>query len=145
MTTTRIKFRLAGLLSGTANNMDEHHLMWLDSKKEDTHTYVQCFPLLSLTLALGRNHVDYLSLDVEGPEVEILRTIPFEDLTIDVLTIEYRICNKNQIQKEGSLAKLKQIREVMGITELYKEVSLLPKNVTDANGVDVVFGRKDLF
>jgi hypothetical protein len=38
----------------------------------------QCFPLYSLLLALGNPKVDYLSLDVEGAEINILRTIPWE-------------------------------------------------------------------
>ena len=38
----------------------------------------QCFPLYSLLLALGNPKVDYLSLDVEGTELDILRTIPWK-------------------------------------------------------------------
>jgi len=35
---------------------------------------VQCFPLNSIMAALDVTHVDYLSLDVEGPELEIPRS-----------------------------------------------------------------------
>jgi hypothetical protein len=45
---------------------------------------VQCFPLYSYLLALNRTTVDYLSLDVEGSELEILKTVPFEKLDIRV-------------------------------------------------------------
>jgi hypothetical protein len=38
----------------------------------------QCFPLYSLLLALGNPTVDYLSLDVEGTELGILKTIPWD-------------------------------------------------------------------
>ena len=41
----------------------------------------QCFPLYSLLLALGNPTVDYLSLDVEGTELGILRTIPWDKVT----------------------------------------------------------------
>ena len=45
---------------------------------------VQCFPLYSYLLALNRTKVDYFSLDVEGSELDVLRTIPFEKLDIRV-------------------------------------------------------------
>jgi len=48
------------------------------------HVDVQCFPLYSYLLALNRTKVDYFSLDVEGSELDVLRTIPFEKLDIRV-------------------------------------------------------------
>jgi len=51
---------------------------------------IQCFPLFSLLSALNQSHVDYLSLDVEGVEVDILSTIPLEFLSrIRSLSVEY--------------------------------------------------------
>lgn len=44
----------------------------------------QCFPLYSMLLAMERTHVDYFSLDVEGYEPYILKTIPFDKLNITV-------------------------------------------------------------
>lgn len=38
--------------------------------------------------AHGITHVDFLSLDTEGSELEILKTIDFSAITIDVMTIE---------------------------------------------------------
>ncbi|KAK2141568.1 hypothetical protein LSH36_1077g00037 [Paralvinella palmiformis] len=35
------------------------------------------------------NHVDNFSLDIEGAEIEVLYTIPFDFITIDVFRIEY--------------------------------------------------------
>ena len=54
-----------------------------------THNAVPCFPLESMLLALNTTHVDYWSLDVEGYELDILRTIPFDRLDINVLSVEY--------------------------------------------------------
>ena len=51
-------------------------------------TRVQCFPLYSILLALNRTTVDYLSLDVEGAELAVLKTIPFDKVNIRVLTVE---------------------------------------------------------
>lgn len=50
---------------------------------------VQCFPLFSLLLALNQTRVDYFSLDVEGLELEVLQTIPWELVDIHVMTVEF--------------------------------------------------------
>jgi FkbM family methyltransferase len=62
-------------------------------KKMDTikPIKVQCFPLYSILAALGVSHVDYFSLDIEGAEVEVLKTIPFSDLTFDTISVEKRL------------------------------------------------------
>jgi len=46
--------------------------------------FVECFPLFSLLTALNVTEVDYLSLDVQGPELKILKTIPYEKVNIKV-------------------------------------------------------------
>ena len=46
---------------------------------------VQCFPLYSLLKAIGQLEVDYFSLDIEGAELEILKTIPWDKLKIKVM------------------------------------------------------------
>ena len=48
----------------------------------------QCVPVYSLLLALNRTTVDYFSLDVEGSELQVLKTIPFDKVDIKVLTVE---------------------------------------------------------
>ena len=46
---------------------------------------VRCFPLPTLLAALGVNHVDFLSLDVEGLDLKVLRTFPpYSTLSVDV-------------------------------------------------------------
>ena len=45
---------------------------------------VYCFPLYSMLLALNRTHIDYFSLDVEGSELAVLKTIPFDKVNIMV-------------------------------------------------------------
>jgi hypothetical protein len=40
-------------------------------------------------LALNRTKIDFFSLDVEGQELNVLRTIPFDKLDISVLAVEY--------------------------------------------------------
>jgi len=55
------------------------------AKKTET---VQCFPLYSLLLALGNPRVDFLSLDVDGDELDVLRTIPFDMVDIEMFLIK---------------------------------------------------------
>ena len=61
-----------------------------NSKKERSdEMVVPCFPFETLLLALNRTTVDYFSLDVEGFELDILKTIPFDRLDITLLSVEY--------------------------------------------------------
>ena len=45
---------------------------------------VQSFPIYSILLALNRTTVDFFSLDVEGFELDVLRTIPWDKVDIKV-------------------------------------------------------------
>lgn len=56
---------------------------------------VQCVPLYTVVRALGRTHVDFLSLDVEHAEMGILDTIPWEALSFTVslyIIVTYTLC-----------------------------------------------------
>lgn len=55
-----------------------------DVAHDGMHVDVQCFPLASYIAALHTRTVDYFSLDVEGSEMEILQTIPFNLVDIKV-------------------------------------------------------------
>jgi hypothetical protein len=45
---------------------------------------VQCLPLYSILLALNRITIDIFSLDIEGHELTVLKTIPFDKVDIKV-------------------------------------------------------------
>jgi len=92
-----------------------------------------CYPLYSIMLALGRNHIDYLSLDVEGAELPILKTIPFDKLRIDVIDLEYKIWGS----VSDTARKLEEVRQFFNATKLYKEAGLM-------GDLDVGFHRLDL-
>jgi len=47
-----------------------------------------CLPFYSILLAMGNPTVDYFSLDVEGAELPILKTIPWDKVNIKILSIE---------------------------------------------------------
>jgi len=48
-----------------------------------------CFPLETILAAVNRSRVDYLSLDVEGVELQVLKTIDWSRLDISVLSVEF--------------------------------------------------------
>ena len=50
---------------------------------------IQCFPLYSILLACGRTNIDLFSLDIEGAELDVLKTIPWTKVDIKVLLVEY--------------------------------------------------------
>ncbi|XP_035714231.1 protein Star-like [Folsomia candida] len=50
----------------------------------------QCFPLYSILRAINVTTVDYFSLDIEGAELSVLKTIPWEAVLIKTLSIEVR-------------------------------------------------------
>jgi hypothetical protein len=48
-------------------------------------TQLQCFPLFTILSYLNVTQIDYFSLDVEGDELKVLKTIPFDLVLIKVL------------------------------------------------------------
>lgn len=71
--------------------LDSHQAYnWIEERGiEQSVSQVQCFPLYSILLALGKTRVDYLSLDVEGLELDVLKTIPWTKVDISVITVEF--------------------------------------------------------
>jgi len=51
---------------------------------------IQCFPVYSFLVTLNVSVVDYLSVDIEGYELEVLKTIPFDKVTFKVVTVEVK-------------------------------------------------------
>lgn len=78
---------------------------------------------MAILYALGNPKIDYFSLDVEGAELLILDTIAWNEVNIDVFTIEHN-GNKNIIN---------DLRRLFESTGLYREIKF-PKQ-------DIVFKR----
>ena len=56
--------------------------------REDPYD-MQCVPLYSLLMAAAGNvTVNYLSLDIEGAELQVLETLPWDKVDIEVITVE---------------------------------------------------------
>ncbi|XP_068219302.1 protein Star-like [Palaemon carinicauda] len=55
---------------------------------EESYSVTQCLPLDTLLLALNVSTVDFLSLDIQGREKDVLRTVPFSKINIRVIVVE---------------------------------------------------------
>ena len=54
----------------------------LKSLSHIRHFSMQCLPLYSILLALGNPTVHHFSLDIEGAELPVLKTVPWEKVDI---------------------------------------------------------------
>lgn len=64
-------------------DMSPNQKSWLNATDVETIT-VQCFPLYSILLAVNRTDIDYFSLDVEGHDFKVVKTIPWSRLDVEV-------------------------------------------------------------
>jgi len=89
-------FLLADALTAADNVLSKEHKDRID-KEENTSissmhygesVKTQCFSLMDILDVIGRRHIDYFSLDVEGGEMYILKSIDFDKLDITYFTIE---------------------------------------------------------
>lgn len=127
-----VSFLPAELLGGVQKPLIAEKMMgrvkndYPDIKPEEA----LCIPLYTILKAISMTHINFFSLDVEGAEMDILRTIPFHLVTVDLFMIEYYVpSGAAETQK-----RLKEFREFFNQTGIYKEVYL--------GAGDVAFARK---
>ena len=114
--------------------LDDFVVKWFRKaakRNEISEIYVQCFSLSSILAAIDTVYIDYLSLDVEGAEIAILKTVNWTKLTVRVITIEYR----------SSLDNLSELRALFKKIGNYREAGFLPLGTNETNAMDVVFIR----
>ncbi|KAH3703235.1 uncharacterized protein LOC127860525 [Dreissena polymorpha] len=95
-TNTSLTFTLAGMISSADAVMTAQHRNRINSERvnfKNDKTYskavtVQCYSLFDILNVIGTRKVDYFSLDVEGAELYILESIDWNQIDIDVFTIE---------------------------------------------------------
>ena len=77
-----VHFSLSGTSKGTMSG-----IMGGNDTQDDT-VEMQCLPLYSLLLSVGNPTVDFLSLDIEGAEFQVLQNIPWDLVDIRAISVE---------------------------------------------------------
>ena len=90
------------MLSGITASYDPRHVERIDREVKEHSATVENITVVTLRLAdifakAGITHVDFVSVDTEGSELEVLEGIDFDAVTIDVLTIEDNYPDKSQM------------------------------------------------
>lgn len=81
------------MTSGIVSNYDPRHRARIDGEVEEhggTKTVIQVrsYPLSTLLEKHDIHHIHYLSIDVEGSEMSVIRSIDFSKVFIDVIGFE---------------------------------------------------------
>ena len=86
-------------------------------------TQVECFPLYTLLVAVGiEKKLDFLSLDVEGAELKVLSTIPWDKVDIELLLIESNHIDNNELEKIMQKAGYAYVKTLGGVDKIFKKI-----------------------
>jgi len=112
------------MLSGIQNKYDPEHVKRIDSELAShggakTEIEVAALTLNSLVLEHGIGRIDYLSIDTEGGEWDILNSIDFNALDIDVISVENNY--GDQKIKQFLLSKGYAFIQKLDCDEIYKK------------------------
>lgn len=121
----------AQMLSGLVDKYDKRHLERIENEvKENGGTVkknkVKCYKLNEIFEKNNVEHVDYFSMDVEGSELAILKTLDFDKFSFGVFSIE----NNYDDPAIRSFMRSKgfYVTKNLGTDEIYvKNVSLMKK------------------
>ena len=72
---------------------------------------VLCILLFSILEAIVMTHIHFFSLDVEGAELDILKTIPFEKVNIDVFVIEYVVISGDGLDSNATETRYGELQQ----------------------------------
>lgn len=123
MTAAKLNFNKAFNMGRVIHNKEAERWMNQVGMKKDM-VEIECFPLYSMMLALNRTTIDFFSLDVEGDELNVLKTIPYDKLDIKMMTVEYAHGGSegHEIQRfleeKGYEVMLKVAKDDWGVNDL---------------------------
>merc|ERR1712192_4068 len=111
-------------------------------EKTEASLTLQCLPLYSLLLALGNPTVNWFILDIEGAEYQVLQTIPWNLVDIEMISVEadlaglvmpgsrqeiiqYMKSQGYQHREHGSLSSVGEVKDDLFIrTDIYHKYKL---------------------
>ena len=127
-----VKFQIGGALSGRKDAMDVAHKKRLKNENPiDREVSVPCFSLNTIMKALGLKKIDFFSLDIEGGEYAVLKTIDFNKLDIETFVIEHN----------GRSESIKKYREFFKAIR-FNDNPRINYNEIKVNGQDTFFIKK---
>lgn len=116
------------MLSGLVEDYDPRHLDRIDREinqyggsKEEIE--VACYDINKILKDNQINQVDFFTIDTEGNELNILKTIHFNEFDFDVFIVENNY-ETNEINKLMSVNGFKRIKKI-GHDEVYRNKSKL--------------------
>ncbi len=124
----RGKFVDTEMLSGLVEDYDNRHLERIDREikeyggsKEEIE--VTCYDINNILKKNELNQVDFFTIDTEGNELKILKTIDFDQFDFDVFIVEnnYRTNEMNNFMTEKGYKRIKKI----GHDEVYRNKNKL--------------------
>lgn len=118
------KGRTSQLLNACVKTNKTHHSLEFIGDSETSRT--PCFWIESILLANGVTKIDVLSIDVNGKEVDILKSFPFEKFPVSAVTVELH----------GKFAKTTEIMHFMKEND-FKSLKLMGNHILDKT--DILF------
>ena len=111
------------MLSGFVDNYTEAHKKRIDDEiiqmgGKSVEVDIKCFSVTKLLLENNLTNIDFLSIDVEGSELDILESVDFNKIKIDIILAE----NNYQDSKLSLFLKTKgyELVQQIAIDEVYK-------------------------
>jgi len=98
---------------------------------------LQCLPLYSLLQSVGNPTVNYMSLDIEGGEFQVIQTIPWNKVDIQVFSLESHFMG---IRSPGSLDEVVAYLKDKG----YEHIPGAHQSKKDERNTHEVAGEKSL-
>lgn len=111
------------MLSGLTDKFHQKHLKRIDNEIEEfsgekNYIQVPCYRLEDVMKEYKLNKIDYLNIDIEGGELDLLKSINFNDIVIDVIGVENNYKEdkiKNYLYQYGY-----SLIAIVGSDEMYK-------------------------
>ena len=82
---------------------DIHKGQYFTASELAEGTAIPCIPMQAIFDHLHLTHIDFFSLDVEGAELNLLRTIDFRRMSFDVIVME---ADRSDLQHEADITAL---------------------------------------
>ncbi|MFC4211324.1 FkbM family methyltransferase [Pedobacter lithocola] len=106
----------AEMLSGLKSKYDSRHLKRIENELEEhggtlNEINVQCYILNEILENNSVKKVDYLSIDIEGGELDVLKTIDFNNIDIHAISVEnnYGDLSICRLMKKNGFKKVKNL------------------------------------